>query len=439
MTSIPVFYETLLVGEIDVSGPGEIAFRYSPTWHDTRGAFPLSTLAPLEGAGMEATGFTPWLANLLPEGPALEMVSRRLGASPGDILTILQAIGADTAGALSIGSPAKRGVPANSAALSETALEKIINDLPARPFLAGEAGVSMSLAGAQDKLPVCLTAQNEIVIPQNGNPSTHILKPDNPRLPGSVQNEALCMALAQLVGLRTASITTGKAGERTYLLVERYDRWKRPDGQWARLHQEDFCQALALPPSAKYEHSGMGIRGPRLMDLFGVVRTHLQATDRLQLLRAVIFNVLVTNVDSHAKNYSILLTGTRARLAPLYDLMCGDAWEHITQNMAQDIGGQRRGRHIMRRHWERFAVEASLTPRLVIGEIRKLGALVTRHLDEAARNVRAMPAGDHFMLEEFVKAIRTRTTRVLANLDAGGGQDNSPPLDDDGGKLISPL
>ena len=439
MNPIPVFYETLPVGEIHVSGPGQIAFRYSPSWRSVQGAFPLSTLAPLEGSGMEAATFTPWLANLLPEGPALEMVSRRLGASPGDVLTILQAIGADTAGALSIGQPALRGVPAHSAPQSEAELEKIINDLPARPFLAGEAGVSMSLAGAQDKLPVCLTAQNEVVIPLNGNPSTHILKPDNPRLSGSVQNEALCMALAQLVGLRTAFITTGKAGGRTYLLVRRYDRWRRDDGQWARLHQEDFCQALALPPSAKYEHGGMGIRGPRLMDLFGVVRKHLQANDRLLLLRAVIFNVLITNVDSHAKNYSILFTGAGAHLAPLYDLMCGDAWEHITQNMAQDIGGQRRGRHIMRRHWERSAVEAGLTPRLVIAEIRKLGALVTRHLDKAAENVRTMPAGDHFMLEEFVKAIKARTALVLANLDAGGGQDEPASSGDDDGALISPL
>ncbi len=248
MNPIPVFYETLPVGEIHVSGPGQIAFRYSPSWRSVQGAFALSTLAPLEGSGMEAASFTPWLANLLPEGPALEMVSRRLGASPGDVLTILQTIGADTAGALSIGQPALRGVPAHSAPQSEAALEKIINDLPARPFLAGEAGVSMSLAGAQDKLPVCLTAQNEVVIPLNGNPSTHILKPDNPRLPGSVQNEALCMALAQLVGLRTAFITTGKAGGRTYLLVRRYDRWQRPDGQWARLHQEDFCQQGTTDP-----------------------------------------------------------------------------------------------------------------------------------------------------------------------------------------------
>ena len=175
------------------------------------------------------------------------------------------------------------------------------------------------------------------------------------------------------------------------------------------------------------------------MDLFGVVRTHLQANDRLLLLRATIFNVLITNVDSHAKNYSILFTGAEAHLAPLYDLMCGDAWEHITQNMAQDIGGQRRGRHIMRRHWERFAVEAGLTPRLVIAEIRKLGALVTRHLDKAAENVRTMPAGDHFMLEEFVKAIKARTALVLANLDAGGGQDESASSGDDDGALISPL
>ncbi len=36
------------------------------------------------------------------------------------------------------------------------------------------------------------------------------------------------------------------------------------------MHQEDFCQALALPSSAKYEREG----GPSFLDCVEVVRDH---------------------------------------------------------------------------------------------------------------------------------------------------------------------
>jgi hypothetical protein len=96
-----------------------------------------------------------------------------------------------------------RGEPAYRAIPDADALERILNELPARPFLVGEDGVSMSLAGAQEKLPVAVI-DGRIAVPTNGAPSTHILKPDNPRLPGSVQNEALCMVLARRIGLNVA-------------------------------------------------------------------------------------------------------------------------------------------------------------------------------------------------------------------------------------------
>ncbi|KAA0575769.1 type II toxin-antitoxin system HipA family toxin [Azospirillum sp. B21] len=67
--------------------------------------------------------------------------------------------------------------------------------------------------------------------------------------------------------LKTVAVTTGKAGERSYLLVTRYDRVQR-DGRWLRVHQEDFCQALGKPPGAKYERNRSGMTGPRLVDMF---------------------------------------------------------------------------------------------------------------------------------------------------------------------------
>ncbi len=109
----------------------------------------------------------------------------------------------------------------------------------------------MSLAGVQNKLGVAIDTKNRICIPIDGAPSTHILKPDSERLFGGVQNEALCLTLARRCGLNMPDVTTGTAGRRTYLLINRYDRIQQGD-RWRRLHQEDFCQALGRPPSAKY-------------------------------------------------------------------------------------------------------------------------------------------------------------------------------------------
>ncbi len=134
----------------------------------------------------------------------------------------------------------------------DKALERILAELPSKPFLVGEDGVSMSLAGVQTKLGVAIDDKGRICVPINGAPSTWILKPDSERLFGGVQNEALCLVLAKRLGLNAPEVTTGKAGKRTYLMVKRYDRVEQ-SGRWRRLHQEDFCQALGKPPSAKYE------------------------------------------------------------------------------------------------------------------------------------------------------------------------------------------
>lgn len=437
MPATPVFYETLLVGEIQAHPDGALSFSYAEAWRSSASAFPISVLAPLRAAGMPPSVFTPWLTNLLPEGHALTMIGRTAGVSPGDVLGILDRVGRDTAGALSFGGPAKRGEPRYSKPASDQ-LERIINDLPKRPFLVETEGVSMSLAGAQEKLPVVLV-DGEIAIPLNNNPSTHILKPDNSRLEGSVQNEALCLTLAKLLGLNAASVTTGRAGERSYLLVERYDR-RLQGNAWIRLHQEDFCQVCGKPPASKYEHNQSGLRGPSLPDLFDVAARFLPPRDRLALLDAAILNVLITNVDSHAKNYSILIDHNGARLAPLYDLMCARVWENITKNMAQEIGGQRRGRHLYRRHWERLAEACGFNKRMVVQRVVKLANQVLANVDDAAAAVAAMPAGGHWGVELAVNEIKSQASATILNAEVVDQPDNA--LDDDGpennGELISP-
>jgi serine/threonine-protein kinase HipA len=415
VNSIPVCYEHFTVGTITIAEDGP-SFAYDTRWMKTRGAFPVSLGMSLGGGPFGPETLVTWLSNLLPEGSTLPIIGRNLGISPQDIIGLLRRLGRDTAGALTFGEPRIGEVPDYRPIPDEAGLERILEELPAKPFLAGEDGVSMSLAGVQEKLPVTLLSDGRLAIPVNGTPSTHILKPDaRQRLWGNVQNEALCMTLAARCGLKTAAVTTGRAGGRSYLLVTRYDRVRR-DGRWLRVHQEDFCQALGKPPGAKYERNDTGVKGARLLDMFGVVDDHLTAADRVRLLDAVIFNVLICNTDAHAKNYSILLTGRGASLAPLYDLICAVPWPNVTRNLALTIAGKNRGDHIMGRHWQRMADQCGFNRTMILRQVESVAGRVMRELPEAVAAVKAMPAGDHPLLGEFAEAITGRCRTVVANL-----------------------
>ena len=59
-------------------------------------------------------------------------------------------------------------------------------------------------------------------------------------------NEGFCLALAGQMKL-----TVHRVADCVYLLVDRYDRVRQPDGALQRLHQEDFCQALGIVPEYK--------------------------------------------------------------------------------------------------------------------------------------------------------------------------------------------
>lgn len=227
------------------------------------------------------------------------------------------------------------------------------------------------------------------------------------------------MVLARRIGLPTAPVTTGKVGERSYLLVTRYDRAVSDDGT-RRIHQEDFCQALGRAPAAKYEFNRTGQRGPSLADMFALLRQHMTARDITRLLDAVIFNIATGNVDSHAKNYSILLQPHGPSLAPLYDLMSGLAWDGITSNHAQDIGGQRRGRHIYGRHWQRMAEACGLAAKATVRRVEDVTKRLVDELPAAIEEVTAMPAGRGVMLDVFAKAIEERIGEVRAHARADG-------------------
>ena len=423
---LPVYFEDYPVGTI---APGEDgpSFSYEPEWQRLRGAFPVSLTMPLDQGEVAPALFAPWAANLLPEAAQLTAIGRHLGVAPGDVIGLLSEIGRDTAGALSFGAPGTTS-PADWRRIEdEAALERIIEELPRKPFLAGDDGVSMSLAGVQSKIAVAADASGALFIPLDGSPSTHILKPDADNLWGSVENEAFCLALARRCGIAVPGFTIGRAGARRYLLVERYDR--RPqDGHWRRVHQEDFCQALGKPPSAKYERNQTGVGGPSLADMIGLARASLGPRDVLALLDLAIFNVLACNTDAHAKNYSILIRANGAAIAPAYDIMCAEPYPNITRNLAQTIAGKNRGEHLKRRHWERFFRSAGLGVRPSLERVARLASAVLAEGRPAREEVEALPAAQHAMIGECEGSVSRRSQAVLAGLaDDSGSEEAAAP------------
>lgn len=292
------------------------------------GARVLSLSLPVSEEPAEDHGTDPgrrpvsaFLEGLLPEGNLRSQLAAALDVLAIDKRALLAQVGAECAGAVQFlqpGQPAREG---EVRPLTDREVIRIVEDLPTYNLPAGTAPQA-SLAGIQDKVLLTRGADGAWGWPEGGAPSSHIIKPEpsgTQTLPHLIEAEHWAMSVATAAGMTAAETALATFGDRRALVVTRYDRLQ--DG--TRIHQEDFCQALGLDPSAKYETTiEAEARGTRLRRLASLAAPRCLDPDRFRrdLLALVTFNVVIGNGDAHSKNYSILL-GRRGEvsLAPLYD------------------------------------------------------------------------------------------------------------------------
>ncbi|MGA0608399.1 type II toxin-antitoxin system HipA family toxin [Phenylobacterium sp. VNQ135] len=384
-----VWWDGRLTGLLRIDEHGDLAFEYDPAWISDATKPALSLSLPKREEPFNRRETRPFFAGLLPDEGQRDAAAHALGVSVQNDFRLLEHLGGDVAGALTLwpageDPPATKGLTA-SEALDDEALVATINKLPARPMLAGE-GIRLSLAGAQAKLPIVMI-NGRVALPAVGQPSTHILKPAVARLEGSTENEAFAMRLAKAVGLRVAHVEPRRTAEKTYLIVERYDRDVTADGAIRRLHQEDFCQALGVAPEKKYAAEG----GPIFRDCFDLVRRAcvLPAPAVLRLADAAIFNVLIGNADAHGKNFSLLYATGGIDLAPLYDLMCTAAYPDVHAKLAMKIGRRSMLEEFTPDTWEDFAKEVGIGAPFVRQRAQKLTASVLEKAPQVAEEVAA--------------------------------------------------
>jgi len=398
-----------IVGELEQDDDGLLSFRYHPEWLSRENAIPISHMLPLTTEKYQGKKVRPFFAGLLPEEGPRRQIAAVLGISERNDFAMLERIGGECAGALSLLPLKNLPLPKGNRkrALCEEDLQAILAELPQRPLLAGQEGIRLSLAGAQNKLPIIMEDDN-IALPLENSPSTHILKIESDRFPGLVSNEIFCMRLAQIVGLNAPIITSRLIGGQNCIIIERYDRFRNADGSITRMHQEDFCQALGFPPERKYQQEG----GPLLRDCIALLRewSTTPVLDIRDFVDGLIYNVLIGNADAHGKNFSILYEGNRRRLAPFYDIVCTVMWPELSKRLAINIGKSKNIHEVTPDHFRKMASEAVLgwpmvRERMVTMCEKVIDALNAQELEKLS--------SDPAVVSQLTKIVNQRSKRML--------------------------
>jgi len=410
--SLHIWFEDRLVGSLWRRPASAIRFRYEPAWIES-GGFPISCSLPLAADGIASADGTAhrFFANLLPEGTAREQLVRDRKI-PNTDFDLLRAFGGECAGALSI-LPAERS-PADDSdyrSLQEHELARLIAQRGRiRAVLPEHVRPRLSLAGAQDKLPV-LFRDGLYSLPQGEAPTSHVLKFEVPGYRHLPAYETFTSCLARQIGLPVIDIELASTGKHLYSRAERYDRLWDGHGKLRRLHQEDFCQALGYGHERKYQQDG----GPTFAQCIELLRdvSSAPAIDVQHLLRWQIFNVLAGNSDGHAKNLSLLhLQSGEIRLAPFYDLVCTRAIARIDHRLAFAVGGQRDPGAITAKHWDSLAAECDIRPRFLRGLLEDASAFLLAQLNGTKALFEARH-GKYPSLQRIEKVIRKQCDRVM--------------------------
>jgi len=417
-TPLRVLQNNRLVGRIIKETSGAISFQYDANWLSWSGSFPISLSLPLREDAFRGERLTAVLDNLLPDSDALRWrVAERVGANGTDAFSLLAQIGRDCVGALQF-VPEDEKIEMDTSAIKgepicDQEIEKLLKNLARAPLgLDRDREFRISVAGAQEKTAL-LHHQGKWWKPHGTTPTTHILKTQIGTLPNgldlshSVENEYYCLKLVAAFGLPANAAEIAVFGRTTALVIERFDRKWTSDGRLLRIPQEDFCQALACPPSLKYQNQG----GPGMVEGLNLLKgSDTPAEDQKAFIKTQVLFWLLGATDGHAKNFSIFLgEGGRFRLAPVYDVLTAQPSlvarriERKQMKLAMSVGDRRHYRmdEIKGGHFAQTAKRAGLPESLATEVLAEVAQMAGKAIATVEKQ---LPQGFPGFIHDAVKA-----------------------------------
>jgi serine/threonine-protein kinase HipA len=249
--------------------------------------------------------------------------------------------------------------------------------VPDEPAALSE-GLRFSLAGVQMKFSM-LREADKLTLPAKDGSGEWIVKFDSPTFPDLPANEISMLEWARAAGFEVpechlhdvedvVGFPRGYAPAGTRVLaIRRYDRVARE-----RVHQEDFAQAVGLPPTKKYDQVTHDL-------MARLVRKFIDEEAVDELVRRLVFTIASGNNDAHLKNWSLVYPDTiRARWSLLYDQVATVAWEGLDRTLALKLAGVKEFGRIDRSVLKRFAEAAQIDRQRVLdhadGTIERLRA-----------------------------------------------------------------
>lgn len=426
---LDVWLDGAFAGKLMRGDQDQVEFLYDEGYFGLRDATPLSASMPRSERGHGPDVVMPWLSNLLPDA---EQVRSRWAAKFNerrtDPFTLLGHMGEDAPGSVQI--VPEHSVPADAGRLSPMTeqdiarrVRAILSDPDHWVDDSDDDESRFSLGGNQGKFALA-RIDGRWFEPNGRAPSTHIVKPGMVLKTGHTDDhvqavEFVTMRAARILGVRAAKVDLLDFDGVHAFVTTRFDRRVTKTDDVARIHQEDFCQALSIFPSRKYEEDG----GPTMADMMRLVAETSSPSYRGSDLRAMaelfVFNLLVAGVDAHAKNHSMLHVGNTTRLAPAYDLISAHGiWPEnriaFRSSAAVKYGKERPYRKITGRNIARTADVLGMPRSVMIQTIDEMARGLPQAFEAAVANVpsemvtdqlTAMPGRVRVFAREFVHRV----------------------------------
>jgi len=352
-----------------------------------------------------------FFANLTPEGRLRELIEQTTTVESGDDLALLAFVGRDLPGAAEVrpyeGEDLPSGVPSSDE-----------HEPSGEPDEETGEGLRFSLAGVQLKLSM-LREGEKLTAPVQNQAGDWIAKFDSPSFSHLPENEYSILQWARAAGFDVPECHLHElddldpeneflgvvrrivAVETRVLAVRRYDRTSK-----GRLHQEDFAQAVGLPPAKKYEQI-------RHEDMAVLVRQFMDEAAVEEYVRRVVLMVATGNGDAHLKNWSLIYPDRiQPAWSPLYDQVATVAWRAPRRELSLKLGGVKSFAGLDRQTFDRFADRAEIDR----ANLARLIDETLERLHDAWRKLR----NDLPLVSSHRKAIEDHWRQVPLLKSAGG-------------------